>query len=79
VLYELLTGEPPFVANNYPTLILKIVTEPFPSARAVRPSLPVGFDELLRRAGSRVPEERPQTARDFAIALRASVAARSAD
>jgi ABC-type phosphate transport system substrate-binding protein len=70
VLFELATGQRPFVADNAASLLGKILSEDPPSARGLRPGLPVWFDGVLRRCLRRDPAERFQQARELAEALR---------
>jgi tetratricopeptide (TPR) repeat protein len=73
VLFELLTGEVPFRADNYAALITKIVTEPFPSARELRPDVPEAIDQVLRGATLRELEGRPASAAALAERLRGAL------
>ncbi|MGF1465399.1 MAG: protein kinase [Sandaracinaceae bacterium] len=71
ILYELLTGRPPFEETSYAALVVKITTEePEPLAN-VRPDLPVEVLQLVELALAKDPADRPQTALGLAEALRA--------
>ena len=57
-LYQLLTAQLPFRADSMPALMLKIVQDPHPRIRAIRPDLPEKLDAFFERAlgqGSRGP------------------------
>jgi serine/threonine protein kinase len=58
VLYECLTGEPPFVADHIAAVLVRILFEdPMPVARR-RPGLPASICTLLDRLLEKVPERR---------------------
>jgi serine/threonine protein kinase/tetratricopeptide (TPR) repeat protein len=69
VVFEMLTGQPPFRATSAHQVIARHVSEPVPSARAVRPTLPPAVDDVLRQALAKSPEDRFGSARDFMNAL----------
>jgi serine/threonine protein kinase len=59
ILYELLTGRPPFVgSSDLETLLQVRDTEPVPPSK-VRPGLPLLFDDLCRRCLDKDPTRRP--------------------
>jgi len=69
VLYEMLTGQPPFTGRTAHAILGKIISgEPAPVAEQ-RPSVPQNVDAALRRALEKLPADRFDTAREFAGAL----------
>ncbi|HET6702639.1 MAG TPA: protein kinase [Gemmatimonadaceae bacterium] len=72
VLYEMLTGEPPFRGANARATMAMHVTKTPPSSRAVRPELPAVLDQVLARALAKSPEERYASIGEFLAALDAS-------
>ena len=69
VLYELLTGLPPFEGTSYNQLVVKIATEdPIPLDRAL-PGTPPELAAVVARALSRDPEHRFSDVGAFAEAL----------
>src|SRR6187455_3238430 len=72
ILYEVLTGKLPFSAKSPMEYIQKHVTEPsIPlSERVPERRFPKELDDVLARAMSKRPEQRYQTAAEFAEALR---------
>jgi len=50
VLFELLTGQPPFTADNLSALLFAIAHQPHPELRTLRQDLPPMFQELMNRA-----------------------------
>ena len=77
ILYELLTGVSPFLAETPAAVMHKVLQgEPAKPSELV-PSLPPGFDALCARALAKKAEERFQTGEEFAGALRAALGASS--
>jgi serine/threonine protein kinase len=69
VLFEMLTGEPPFKGQSGMQLLTKQLTAPAPSARALRPEMPPDLDQALTTALAKEPAERFQDAAVFASAI----------
>jgi serine/threonine-protein kinase len=69
VLFEMLTGGPPYPGTTAMSVIAKWLSEPVPSARAVRPEAPEEVDRAIRRALSRSAGGRFGTMAEFARAL----------
>jgi serine/threonine-protein kinase len=70
VMFELLTGRPPFTANNVSALLFAIAHTPHPSVKAIRPDLPTGIKQILDRALHKDPVHRYRRAGEFAMELR---------
>jgi serine/threonine protein kinase/tetratricopeptide (TPR) repeat protein len=75
VLYEMLAGEAPYTGPTAQVIIMKRFTEPVPSVRKARPSVPEAVDQAIQRALAPIPADRFATAADFARALQPSVSA----
>lgn len=73
ILYELLTGKPPFSADSPYSVILRHIHTPPPSPRAVRPEAPQALENVVLRALAKDPDARYPTAAAFAAALRDSL------
>ena len=71
ILYELVTGHPPFEGDTPLSIILKQVSQPLPSARLVNPRVPEAVEQIINRATAKQPAERYQTCGEFAADLRA--------
>jgi len=69
VLYELLTGQRPFTADNMESLIKKITELPPAPPTKLRAELPKEIDGILFRALAKTPEQRYPTWTEFSIAL----------
>ncbi|MGA2776935.1 MAG: serine/threonine-protein kinase [Steroidobacteraceae bacterium] len=68
VLYQLLTAEVPFT-GAFTTIMHKVLNDTPPPPSALNFQVPKGFDEILRRAMSKRPDERYQTAGEFKQAI----------
>ncbi|HMK08817.1 MAG TPA: protein kinase [Anaerolineales bacterium] len=64
VLYELITGELPFTAENALAVISLHLHAPVVSPRARRPDLPPALESVILRLLAKRPEDRPSTARE---------------
>ena len=73
VVYEMLTGEPPFRGPNAQATMAMHVTKTPPSSRAMRPELPAMLDQVLAKALAKDPQQRYSGVREFLSALDASV------
>ncbi|MFZ5623100.1 MAG: protein kinase domain-containing protein [Gemmatimonadota bacterium] len=69
MLYEMLAGTVPFSGPTAQAIITRRFTEPVPSVRAVRATVPEALDHALLRAMAKVPADRFATAAQFAQAL----------
>ncbi|OQW31756.1 MAG: hypothetical protein A4E19_00065 [Nitrospira sp. SG-bin1] len=70
VMFELLTGRPPFTADNVSALLFAIAHTPHLSVRAIRPDIPPVIKDLLDRALQKDPALRYRRAGEFAAELR---------
>ena len=70
VMFELLTGRPPFLADNVSALLFAIAQTPHPSLKALRPDLPPTVKDVMDRALQKDPAQRYRRASEFATALR---------
>nr|MBA3497080.1 protein kinase [Gemmatimonadales bacterium] len=73
VLYEMLAGEPPYTGPTAQIIIAKRFTDPVPSVRRVRPSVPDCVDQAVTRALAPVPADRFGTMTEFTRALQPTV------
>ena len=69
VLYEMLTGELPFMADTPVAVILKHLQSDPPSVLTKVPDLPQGVDTVLMKAMTKDPDDRYATAGQMARAL----------
>jgi serine/threonine protein kinase len=68
-LFEMLTGRPPYEAETPLGLIVRHISDPIPSARALNPAISPAVDDLLQWGMAKQPGERPKTAGAFARLL----------
>ncbi len=71
VLYELLTGEPPYTGPTAQAIVAKRLTDPVPSARRLRETVPPAVDVVLQRLLAKSPADRYATAAELRAALAA--------
>src|SRR5437588_2413750 len=77
VLYEMLAGEPPYTGPTAQALIAKVMVDPVPAVRRLRPTVPPGVDQALRKALAKAPADRFASMAAFTDALSAPAAPRS--
>jgi serine/threonine protein kinase len=61
IMYEMLTGSPPYDGDNVMEVLHKKANEAPKRIREVRPEVPVAVEALVERAMARLPADRPQT------------------
>ncbi len=72
VLYEMLTGRVPFRGENDVAVAVQHVSTAPPNPRTLAPGIPEAIAGVVMRALSKDPDDRYQTAEEFAAALRAA-------
>jgi hypothetical protein len=70
VLYEMLTGKPPFDADTPLAILMKHVNEPLPMPPTTGVVVPEAFEHILLKVLSKNPDDRYQTAEEMAQAIR---------
>ena len=73
VLYQMLSGEPPYTGPTARMVAIKRLTDPVPSVRRLREAVPAEVDAALTRALQKVSADRFPSAGAFADALAAGV------
>lgn len=63
LLYELVTGEPPYTGSNFARIFDQHLSSEPPSARKKVPDCPALLDDLIRSLLSKDPDDRPINAR----------------
>ncbi|MEU9305734.1 serine/threonine-protein kinase [Streptomyces sp. NPDC048269] len=74
LLFELLTGAPPFAGGGWPVLAQHLHQMPAP-VRSLRPEVPVELERLVAELLGKDPQHRPESAADVARRLRSLPAA----
>jgi serine/threonine-protein kinase len=69
ILYEMLTGGPPYTGSSISDLITRILRSPVPSVVKVNQQIPPEVDLAVRRAIAKAPGDRFATMEEFAAAL----------
>jgi serine/threonine-protein kinase len=69
ILYELVTGKPPFDGNGLPEIVMRVATEPPPSLRSSRPDLPAAFEIIILRCLEKDRNNRYKNVGDLAVDL----------
>jgi len=75
MLYEMLAGELPWTGPTAQSILARRFTDPMPSLRAARETVPAHVEDAIRRALARAPADRFASASAFADALSKPVAA----
>ncbi|HSW11556.1 MAG TPA: serine/threonine-protein kinase [Solimonas sp.] len=69
VMFQLLTGQPPFPIQDIPPLFHAIKHQPAPRVRELRPEVPEGVSEVVSRLLLKTPAERYQSGGELAVTL----------
>jgi serine/threonine protein kinase len=69
VLYEMLTGYPPFDADTPLAILMKHLNDPLPLPSKLDPSLPPSFEQIVLKALSKEPDDRYQSADEMLSAV----------
>ncbi len=79
LLFECLTGEPPFIAEHMVAVLAKVVFEEAPRASEFAPDIPDWLDRLIERMLAKDPTVRPKDGWEVARALQAAASSGSRD
>jgi eukaryotic-like serine/threonine-protein kinase len=74
VLFEMLSGQPPFAGTSPRVTMARHAIEAVPSVRLLRPAVPLAVDLALQRALAKAPSDRFETMEEFCEALVTPVA-----
>jgi serine/threonine-protein kinase len=72
VLYQFLTGEKPFTGERATTVITKVLSENPAPPSSLDLTLPASFDLPVKKGLAKKPEDRYQSGREFAEALKSA-------
>lgn len=70
VLFECLTGAPPYRADSAGMLVSAHMMDPIPAPSQRRPDIPKAFDAVIARGMAKRPEDRYASAGDLALAAK---------
>ncbi len=76
VLYEMITGDPPFTGSNSQAVLARKATEPARPLRGVRETISPELERTILRALARTAADRYSTVQEFADALKQKPSAR---
>ncbi|MFN0206876.1 MAG: protein kinase domain-containing protein [Planctomycetota bacterium] len=68
-LFTILAGRPPFEGQNIGAVLARILGDPPPSVRSLRPDVPAGIDKILQKALAKNPRDRFQSMQQMRRAL----------
>ena len=69
VAYQMLTGEPPFIGGNAPSIMMKQVTEPAVPVRQRRGDVPEDLERIVMRLLAKSPADRFKDGAELVAAL----------
>ncbi len=69
VLFEMLTGKPPYEGETAVDIVIKHMNDKIPSICRLRPDLPLEMDPFMQKALAKTPAERFATPAEFITAL----------
>ncbi|HET8910066.1 MAG TPA: protein kinase [Ktedonobacteraceae bacterium] len=69
ILFEMLTGHPPYEGETAVDIVIKHMNERVPSICRLRPELPADIDIFMQKAMAKSAADRYQTPREFIAAL----------
>jgi serine/threonine protein kinase len=69
MLFEMVSGRPPFEAESAMTLMMMHMQDPVPDVGEIRPEVPAALVNVITKALSKDPDHRFRTAAEFATAL----------
>ena len=71
-MFQLITGKPPYSSGTVHGLLARILADPAPRARSLRPEVPQVIDDIIARCMEKNVLARFQTTTELAAALRAA-------
>lgn len=74
LLYQMLTGRPPFEGATWDEIVIKHLAETPPPLTKSRPDLPLALEKVLNKALAKQPEQRYQSAAQLLEAFQAASA-----
>jgi tRNA A-37 threonylcarbamoyl transferase component Bud32 len=77
ILYQMITGSPPYEGDTPMAIIMKHVNSPLPDARSLRPDLPEAAARVIERALSKSPARRYASCSEMASEFAAVISGRA--
>lgn len=72
VLYEMLTGQPPFSGENAVNILFRHLDGDVTPLREILPEIPEAVENLVRRAMAKDPKDRPASAQELLVMIRSA-------
>ncbi len=69
ILHELISGDVPFSGTTFPEVLMKVMTEPAPGLRSLRPEVPEALEAVVLRCLAKAPGDRHSSVAALAVAL----------
>jgi len=69
MLYEMLSGDPPYTGSSAQAIVAKVITEKAPPVTVARDTVPSHIAAAIAKALAKMPADRFRSAADFAAAL----------
>ena len=76
ILYEMVTGRVPFVADTPLAVLFKHISDPLPLPSLVKPDIPPSIEKVILKALAKDPKDRFTTADEFVAAWKKALAER---
>jgi tRNA A-37 threonylcarbamoyl transferase component Bud32 len=73
ILYEMVTGSVPFIADTPLAVLFKHITDPLPLPSKVKPDVPEAIEKVILKALAKNPQDRFATASDFIEAWKSAL------
>lgn len=70
IIYEMLTGKRPFEGDHITTIVYKIMNEEPTNIREMKRDLPEGFEDIIKKALAKDPNQRYQNCKELAKDLK---------
>lgn len=70
MLFEMVSGHPPYEADSAMTIMMMHLNDPIPDLSRLRSDVPAGLKTIIEKALAKDPKDRYQTAAELASALR---------
>ena len=74
ILYEMVTGSVPFVAETPLAVLFKHISDPLPPPSQIKPDVPPAIEQVILKALAKNPQDRFATANDFVAAWKRALA-----
>ncbi|HEY4393682.1 MAG TPA: serine/threonine-protein kinase [Polyangia bacterium] len=75
IVYEMLTGAPPFMSAGWGDVVLMHVTKPVPPPRSKNPDIPAALEAVILKALAKLADDRWPSMAEMDAALRKSIGA----